>query len=192
MSKKKKVIFLLVGLFVILLCLYLINSYINAPSQGQVITSPVSATNSNSGSFNWAPTKYTDKYISFQYPSALANSPVKNSNPTIIDLTRFSYSDLRTWLLTIEVVNVPSGSLEDNSAYKSREINPVNYQLVKLLINGQNLPIYVDKTTDNFNKVAFLVNGTRQATVSLTGNDSVSNNNLQNTLLLVHSSWQWQ
>jgi hypothetical protein len=49
-----------------------------------------------------------------------------------------------------------------------------------------------DKTITYYNKVAFLVRGSYQATISLSGDDQGGEGNLVKTLNMILGSWTWK
>ena len=113
-------------------------------------------------------------------------------NLPIIDIVNMSYPDAQSWLLSVEVSNIPSGTFYDNEAYQARIINPTTYQLSQVTINGMSIQIFTDKTASGYSRVAFLISGNYQATVSLIGDDTSGVGPLASTMAMILNSWQWQ
>lgn len=87
---------------------------------------------------------------------------------------------------------IPSGQLKDNNGYQVRKINPSTYQESHIVLNNKPIDVMTDKTVGGFSKVAFLINGQYQATISLYGDDANGLDVLQSTLNMVLSTWRWQ
>jgi hypothetical protein len=162
----------------------------NRPSNG-VITSPSIARPSKQSVFNLKPVEVSGSYVSFTYPAALSVSPNSKIAAPTVAMYNYSYRDIEPWKLAIDILNIPSGRLIDNNAYQFREVYPQTYSQSDIEINGTNVVIMEDKTSIGFSKVAFLVNGVYQATISLQGNDSGGTANLEATFLQVLNSWRW-
>jgi|GEM_PF-2612834 len=155
-----------------------------------VVSSPYPITKLST--LNLIPKNYLDNLVSFNYPAIMSvNQPPKFSSP-IIDIVSLAYPDIQGWLLTVQVLAIPSGNLYDNSSFQARIVAPATYQLTQTNINGTSVPAFNDKTSSSYNVVSFLISGGYQATVSLTGNDPSGLTPLASTMAMILDSWQWQ
>lgn len=187
---KTKVIFSFITIIFLLVAFKIFDSYINKPSQGVIYTPSGSQTSQSS--INLTPKLINGKYATFNVPSCLTQ--VANSKIITPELStyNFSYKDIEPWNLAIDILNIPTGKITDNNAYQVRQINPTMYAPSQININGQNITVMTDKSTGGFSKVAFLVNGQYQATISLYGDDIYGTKPLDSTFNMVLSSWHWQ
>jgi hypothetical protein len=187
----KKLLIVCTILFVICaVILLLIDKQWTQPTTTSAVSSPYPVT--KQAALNLIPKDYSDNFVSFNYPTIMTMNQTPKFGPPIVDVANLSYPDDESWLLSVQVLNIPSGTLYDNSAYQARIINPTTYQLTQSTINGMSVPIFTDKTASGYNRVAFLLSGNYQATVSLTGNDISGLTPLVNTMAMVLNSWQWQ
>ena len=187
----KKLLIVCTILFVICaVILLLIDKQWTQPTTTSAVSSPYPVT--KQAALNLIPKDYSDNFVSFNYPTIMTMNQTPKFGPPIVDVANLSYPDDESLLLSVQVLNIPSGTLYDNSAYQARIINPTTYQLTQSTINGMSVPIFTDKTASGYNRVAFLLSGNYQATVSLTGNDISGLTPLVNTMAMVLNSWQWQ
>jgi len=189
-SHKKR---LLVGIIVVICCsiiLVIVDKKFTEPTKATAVIIPYVLP--KQASLTLTPKNYIDNYVSFDYPSIMiANQPQPPTLP-IVDNIVFSYPDAQSWLLAVEIYKIPSGNLSDNSSYEVRIINPTTYLLTQSTINGKSVPIFTDTTSSGYSRVAFLISGNYQASVSLFGNDASGTTPLANTMAMVLNSWQWQ
>lgn len=192
LTKKRKILFLILILMVAVFgfMVLLLRNLFDSPSQG-VITGNVTSSSQKS-EFNQKPTYYSNKFVSFNYPASLSEVPSPKIVSPVIANASFKYPDIQTWYLNIDILNVPAGDLASNNSYEFRKINPNIYQQSTLNINGEPVIVMTDKSSSTYSKVAFLVNGTYQATISLTGDDLSGDQYLDATMVQVLSSWKWQ
>lgn len=190
LKHKKTLVFITVFVLIALTGIKIIYTKLNSPDLGKVSSQP--STIQNTPSFDLKPKLITSKYASFQYPEAI-NQVANNKLVTpVVAMFNFSYHDTVTWNLAIDILNIPSGELTDNDSYKVRVLNPSIYSPSQLKIGNKTFPVMSDKTAGDYSKVAFLVDGQYQATVSLSGDDINGYAPLDSTLNLILSSWQWQ
>jgi hypothetical protein len=94
--------------------------------------------------------------------------------------------------LAISIYLIPGGKLTDSNSYQVRAIKPSQYQQSSQIVKGQVVVIFSDKTITYYNKVAFLIHGSYQATISLSGDDQNGSGNLVKTLNMILNSWTWK
>ena len=190
MSKKRKLVIIGVVIAIVALgAVFEIASKLNKPAQGTISVS--NSAQSAQTAIDLTPTPGGGRYASFSYPAALhqvANSQIVTPVVAIYD---FSHSDVESWNLAIEILQIPSGRLADNTSYQLRKIKSQQYQESHVVINNQTIDIMTDKTVGGFSQVAFLVHGPYQATVSLYGDDSSGVGSLQSTFNMVLQTWHW-
>ena len=186
---KKSVIVIMLFFVVSTIVLIVLYYQFSQHSKATVINSPY-PTPTPSG-VNLVPQSFTNEFVTFNYPNVMSFRPTPSFGQPIVSVISLSYPDTQTWLLSIEISNIPSGNLNDNGAYKLRISEPTIYELSETNINGTQIPIMIDTTSQTFKKVAFLVNGQYQAVISLAGEDPYGNTSLDNTLQMVLASWQW-
>ncbi|HEY5268454.1 MAG TPA: hypothetical protein VII94_04985 [Candidatus Saccharimonadales bacterium] len=189
--KNKKRIIILASVFIVLVLVFkLILSYTDKPAVGTVNMPKITTT--TLPQINVTPVLLSSQYVSFDYPKGLKIDSKNKPTGPIVDDYLFSYSDIEPWNLAISIYLIPLGGLSDNNAYQLRKINPTQYQQSTQVVNGQNVIIMSDKTISYYNKVAFLVHGSYQATISLSGDDQNGDSTLVNTLKMILSSWTWK
>jgi hypothetical protein len=190
MKNKKKIIIVVITLFVLSGLFIVINNYLKNPSVGTINQSKVTSTTVLT--INMQPTLFSSSYVSFNYP-AIFNKDLKNPpiNPVVDDYL-FSYNDIQPWDLSISIYLIPSGKLTDSNSYQVRAIKPSQYQQSSQIVKGQSVVIFSDKTITYYNKVAFLIHGSYQATISLSGDDQNGSGNLVKTLNMILNSWTWK
>jgi len=189
-SHKKKLLIIGILFVVFVIGLLYIDKKWTQPTATNVVSSPYQIT--KQATLNLIPTNYSDKFVSFNYPTIMTSDETPKFNLPIIDIVNMSYPDAQSWLLSVEVSNIPSGTFYDNEAYQARIINPTTYQLSQVTINGMSIPIFTDKTASGYSRVAFLISGNYQATVSLIGDDTSGVGPLASTMAMILNSWQWQ
>jgi hypothetical protein len=174
---------------VVLLVVFEIISKLNQPAQG-VISAPSSAQLAEV-SLNLTPTPGGGRYASFNYPAALNQTASGKLVTPVVAAYEYSYRDVESWNLAIDILLIPSGQLTDNNSYQVRKINPQQYQESHVTVNNQSIDVMTDKTVSGFSKVAFLIHGQYQATVSLYGDDPSGVGDLQSTFNMVLDTWHW-
>jgi len=190
MKNKKRLIIYLFVVLVLIGIFELVSIYISKPGQGTIVqtkTSPYEVP-----AVKLVPTLFTSPYVSFSYPSILkkdlANKPI---NP-VVDEYLFSYIDIESWNLAITIYSIPGGAFSDNNAYQVRKAYPTKYLESTQVVNGQNVFMFSDQTISSYNKVAFLLHGSYQATISLSGDDPSGQVILASTLTMILSTWAWK
>ena len=190
-SKRRKVLGagLAVVVLIVVIAGYLI-AKLNGPSQG-VINNPT-GTSKPQAAIDMTPTPGGGLYASFNYPAALTQV-VSSHNTATPNTVTYSYTrqDVESWDLEIVIFVNPSGQLTNDSAYTYRKMHPQEFQDTQTVINGQNIDVMTDKAAPGFSKLAFLIHGKYQATVSLYGNDADGTAGLQATFNMVLQSWHW-
>jgi len=73
-----------------------------------------------------------------------------------------------------------------------RKAYPTKYSESTQVVNGQNVFMFSDQTISSYNKVAFLLHGSYQATISLSGDDPSGQVILASTLTMILSTWAWK
>ncbi len=167
-------------------------SFMNKPSMGTVNNPKVTSTAAISAGINMSPKLFSSNYASFDYPIALKIDTKNTTHQPIIDDYNFSLQDIEPWNLAITIFSVPEGTLSGNNAFLVRQMNPAQYQQSSTIVNGTNVIMMSDKTITYYNEVAFLVRGSYQATISLSGNDSNGRGNLIKTMNMILDSWTWK
>jgi hypothetical protein len=189
-SHKKKLLIIGILFVVFIIGLLYIDKKWTQPRATNAVSSPYPITKQET--LNLIPTNYSDKFVSFSYPTIMTSNQTPNFNLPIVDIVNMSYPDAQSWLLSVDVSNIPSGNLYDNEAYQARIVNPTTYLLSQTTINGMSVPIFTDKTASGYSRVAFLLSGDYQATVSLTGDDTSGVGPLASTMAIILNSWKWQ
>jgi len=189
-NHKKLLIIVFILLIITVVLLVVIDKYLTKPVTASVVNSPYKTTEQTT--LNLIPKSYSDSHISFNYPSIMSIDPTPKFASPIVDVVNLSYPDSESWLLSVQIVNIPSGKLSDNSSYNVRIINPTKYQLTEANINGVSIPIFTDETSLTYSKVAFITSGEFQASVALSGDDLSGQTPLSNTMAMILNSWQWQ
>ena len=164
-------------------------SKLNKPAQG-LVSNPTSA-QSAQAVIDLIPTPGGGRYASFSYPSIMQQVANSKLITPVIAIYNYSYRDVESWKLAIEVLQIPSGQLTDNNSYQTRKLNPQQYQESHETINSQMIDVMTDKTVGGFSKVAFLVHGQYQATISLYGDDPSGVDILQKTFDMALGNWHW-
>jgi len=190
MKNKKRIIIFLGVLSVLAISFMILLNYVDKPSVGSITNSKI--TNIVAPALNMTPTLFSSQYASFDYPAILKKDHKNPSVNPVVDDYLFSYNDIESWNLAISIYLIPAGELVDNNSYQVREIHTDQYQQSTQLINDHNVIIMTDKTITYYNKVAFLVRGSYQATISLSGDDQGGEGNLVKTLNMILGSWTWK
>jgi hypothetical protein len=192
MRNGKRKIILSVAILLSVTCVLLIwyvYYKINSPSYGKISQAAVVSTNNSSLNLN--PVYVKSNYVSYQYPALLARNKDSPLVYPMVEMFNYSYRDIQTWYLAIDILNITSGTISGNSAYDYRKLNPDKYSETTRVINGKPVVIFTDNTVGGFSKLAILVNGSYQATISLEGDDSNGTDGLQQTFDMILQSWQW-
>lgn len=162
---------------------------INAPHEGVIVTGT---------SASAAPGKQTSletaqgTYASFKYPADMTQEPNSKLVTPVVEQFNFGKRDIESWNLAIGVLSIPGGSLMANNSYQFRKTEPNKYKESHMNINGQSVDVMTDTSVGGFSKVAFLVHGNYQATISLYGDDPAGVRTLSNAFHAVLSTWQWR
>jgi hypothetical protein len=191
-KRKRKLLKILAAVIVLFIIGRIIDNQLNKPAQGTVIDEqPTSQANLANNSFNLSPASVSGQYASFSYPKVMTKLAPSGLSGSEVATYSYKYKDIETWILAIEILKVPSGNLNDNSAWMLRKDNPSIYQETDNTINGQAVMIMTDTSASGFAKVAFLINGEYQAMIALTGDDPSGTTNLGAVFNQVVGSWSW-
>ncbi len=162
--RSKKRLGLLLGVAIIVAAAFIGFKMINSPAEGAIKNVlPAAAPNEPK-------TSYIEKqgtYITFSYPDKYEDN--KAARPTNTDLEHFLLLGRQNGarLLAITVTQLPSGKLIDDSGYSFRLNHKETYvQSTTKLPNGQTAMIMANQTV-NFEKTAFIMYGTKLASVAL-------------------------
>ena len=177
-------------IFIVLFVVFWIIQSNNNSSIGTTIT--VNHINNNSLKFNYSLSSNFDSFVTIGYPKFLKIVPNYKFYLPVVDEFNYSYPDIESWDLSISIYHFGSSSLQDNNAYQFRLENPNIYSPSTEVVNGQNIVIFSNQSMGGFNKIAFLINGTYQATISLIGDDQSGQAPLQKTFDLILSNWHWK
>jgi hypothetical protein len=166
---------------------------INEPAKGVVLTSQPKATVAPAAK---PPTlvDVSSNYVVFSYPDYFSvNNGAQPASPPILE--SFNYRRLGTlepWILTVTVTSLNSPSLNADSGYSIRSLNPTEYQRQEVNLGGNNFVVMSDSKAGDFNKVAFTLRGSTSADISLTGDDYGGKQVLQPVFNQILSSFHWR
>ncbi len=163
-----------------------LNYYINTPSTSTITASAVAPTPKPPGKV-----VLQGAYANFDYTEDF--KPVKSDPPVPPQLMNYNFVSHKTEnvLLSIQIMSLPTGNINDNGSYLFRKLYPNRYQQTTKTINGQTVYIMADVTSSTFNNVAFFSQGQKIASVSLDGGSPMDADNLDQSLSDIVSSWQW-
>lgn len=163
----------------------------NAPVKGVISTGSAAGQQPPVSAFDLTPVPVQGSYAGFDYPRGLNRVADNPLVPPVLAMYNFQHRDVESWQLAIAILSIPSGNLGDNNAYQFRKTKPDTYRLSYLTIRGQQVPVMSDLSA-GFSKVAFLVHGPYQASISLHGADAEGVGPLDSTFMMVLNSWQWR
>jgi flagellar basal body-associated protein FliL len=191
-KKRNRILSLIVIVILIGGGVYYIMSLLNGSAKG-VVTNPTKAQQNAGLSFDFTPVSVENVYVSFTYPRAMSvyTAVQKQSYPTLAAY-EYSYKDIRTWLMTVSVNQLLSNSLQADSSYNFRLLNPNIYQHSTVTINNKTYQVMTDTTFTGFNEVAFSLHDGMSGDISLLGNDSLGTTYLQKTFNMVLASFTWR
>ncbi len=189
MSRRQRLVIVGVVVVAVTLLVFEIIIKLNRPARGTISIS--GSSQSHKTAIDMTPTPGGGRYASFSYPAALHQVASGQIITPVVAIYDFSHSDIESWNLAIEILQIPSGRLADNSSYQLRRMKPQQYQESHVVINHQTIDVMTDKTVGGFSQVAFLIRGQYQATVSLYGDDPGGIGSLQSTLNMVLQTWHW-
>ncbi|HVX58564.1 MAG TPA: hypothetical protein VG964_02395 [Candidatus Saccharimonadales bacterium] len=129
------------------------------------------------------------RYVSFDYPS---NYKLEPPDPQSGDLENFSLTTLSAPIdsISISVTRLPSGNLNDASAYSIRTQDPNRYSLSSVTAGAHNYPVFTD-SSGGYQKTAFALNDKTLVTVSLSSVGGEREQLLDSDLetVLAHLTW---
>jgi UDP-N-acetyl-alpha-D-muramoyl-L-alanyl-L-glutamate epimerase len=189
-KKSRRKIFGSLGLMLIILILaaWRIVAALNQPATATIQAGKVKATGY---SVDLTPITKVGKYASFNYPAGLTAEPVSTFAAPNLEEFTFHAQDVESWLLAINIANLPDGQISQNSSYNLRKANPATYHESQETVNGSPVILMTDTTASGFSQAAFLVHGTLIGTISLTGDDAAGTQPLQQAFNMVLQSWKW-
>lgn len=142
-------------------------------------------------SLNLTPKLEVGTYVSFDYPTMMMAGSAGPLASPFVENFYYSFRDVQSWILAIDVSTTKTGNLTDSSDYVIRADNPAEYTRSSQTIGGQSIIIFTDQSAGGFNETAFLLHGTYLATVSLQGDHTSGTQPLQTTFTMVLNSWKW-
>jgi hypothetical protein len=185
--KRSIIIFIL---FAIIFSVGLFVKQFNGPSQGNV-ASVSSQKASAVTSFNLNPVLVTSPYVNFSYPKALSVVAPQVNQPPLLDTFIYGYRDTESWRLAITVNSLNGTSLNEDSSYQFRLSEPEEYKESHETVAGKNYVVMTDTQAAGFSEVAYIINGSHSADISLYGDDPTGLAYLQETFAMVLKSWHW-
>lgn len=191
-SRGKKIILITSGSVIILIILvFVVVHYVSGPAQGRVSNNLAPIANQAS-SFNLTPVNVIGKYIVFDYPASLIPDTSSTNSGTTPESYLYKFQDLQPWLLAISVNKLSQPSLNYDSSFSIRKLDPSRYQESTRVIGSNTFYVFKDLSTSGFSQTAFVINGTKSVDISLYGNDQSGFNNLSNTFNMVLNSFEWK
>jgi hypothetical protein len=191
-KKRRKLKLVAVGSIIIAIVLVIvIVAELNKPAQGTISGNRSGTLQQTAAPIDLTPTPGGGRYVSFNYPAALEQTVSSQLVTPDVASYDYTYHDIESWNLEIVVFTNPSGQLTNDSPYTYRKAHPDIYQESQASFNNQAVDIMTDKTAEGFSKVAFLIHGQYQATVSLYGDDAAGPGYLQTSYNMVLNSWHW-
>jgi hypothetical protein len=167
------------------------SAFANTPTQTHRTTTS-SLKPKASRNLDLSPVAASGQFADFTYPAIFSVAPSNPVIPPVVAVYNYRYQSVPSWSLDIAIIRVPGGHLLDNDSYKMRTLKPEIYQASSLAVNGQSVPVMTDTTTGGFAKVAFLISGQYQATISLTSDDQRAMTDLETSLEQIVRSWHWK
>jgi hypothetical protein len=164
--------------------------HLNGPSRGSVTALTVQQQKS-AIVFNLKPVKVVSPEASFSYPAALTMLSSDMVKPPVLAIYNYGYKYTESWRLAITVNQLNGSSLNSDGSYALDMSEPATYSLSHATYNGISYAIMTNTQASGFSKVAFTVNGSRSADISLYGDDENGTAYLQKTFLAVLRSWKW-
>jgi hypothetical protein len=165
---------------------------LNSPVVGEV--SSYSATTKSYTAavhINLSPTLHTGTIISYDYPSGMTAQPSSALTTSELENDVYNARDIKSWLLAINVSIPQGGTISGDSGYMLRKSDPSTYQESTYSTGTQTYTIFSDQT-QSFAKTAYIMNGDKLATVSLSGDDQGGTTVLQTAFNNVLSSLRWR
>lgn len=132
-------------------------------------------------------------YASFSYPDSLypeQNAPTAES--PVLASYNYVKPDIQTWVLAVDFTQLKSPSLNMDSSYVIRKVNPAEYQESNVTYGNNTFIVMNDTVAVGFSETAFILRGDMDATISLTGNDAIGISGLETVFQQVLQSWKWQ
>jgi hypothetical protein len=112
-------------------------------------------------------------YITMQYPGVFDQvSRVKNDNSALEQYNITSSGNYREQI-SVDVSQLPSGGLNDDSSYRYRSINPDLYTPSKATLQGE--PVVLMTKSDNTEQTLFWVHGGYELIIAITSSDVTDN-----------------
>jgi hypothetical protein len=161
-------------------------------SSSGIVHNPSVAEENSGLSFDSKPVTVHGTYISFAYPAAFSVYLARQKPaPPILESYEYDHSDIKSWLLSITVTKLTSGSLNADSGYYTRSLDPSDFQKSTVLANDHTFVVMTDSSVSGFSKVAYSFNNGMSADISLEGGDSLNAASLSEVFGDVLNSFTW-
>lgn len=191
--KHKVLITILVSLVVVVIAVVIVYGQLNKPTSVSLNSDTKSSSQEPTYNIDLTPVHKSDAYVSFDYPRGMTLKSTALVSANSLDDYVFTAKDTYSWNLGIDISTIPEGQLSQSASYSYRHENPSEYSQQDETENGRPVVIMSDNNFGSgFSKVAYLLNGSQLATVSLLGDDPKGSAPLQTTLNMVLDSWHWQ
>lgn len=178
---------LLIGL---LIGINLILSNLNSPVSGKIKTANDTVHPDTTIKVSLKPKTQVGKYVTFNYSSGLTPRPATAIYPP--DIENFSYkaADITSWLLAVNISIPRGGLMSSDSGFALRIADTATYKKSTASIKGNIYTIFTDQSAA-FSKVAYTMNGSKLASITLTGDDTTGTKPLQDSFDMVLNSLTW-
>lgn len=130
-------------------------------------------------------------YATFTRSSELKESRLEKPVDPVLVNHSFTKQQFSPWSLGIQIVRLPTGSLSDAGTYNYRNKFTAQFTKSQRMIGKQATTVFVDRTTPGFNQAVYFQNGSRAASVTLSGGTSVQAEAMQAEIDSIITSWQW-
>jgi hypothetical protein len=191
LSKKAKFrIGIIAVLIVVVIVVIYFLSLLNKPAVAQLQLQSGKSTAIGPSQLNLTPKLITGKYVSYKYPVMMLPVPTQVTGQSVEDWS-FSFIDVGSWFLAIDVSHAKYGKLTDDTAYTIRANNPTTYSESHQSVGGQSVDIMTDKSAPTFSEIGFVLHGNFIFSVALMGDDTSGTKPLQTTFNMVLGSLHW-
>lgn len=133
-----------------------------------------------------------DQYASFSYPAKFTRLGSETVSDPVLARYNFTKRQVSSWQAAITITKLASGSLSDDGTYNYRNVTTSRFQKEERSIGTHQVTIYTDLTSEVFSKVAYFRQGTRGASISLSGGLPSNMQQLQTDFDALIASWQWR
>jgi hypothetical protein len=140
------------------------------PAEGSVITKPASVAAKSTESQPVQLEQFDGTYISFVYPDSFTVNARATAEPPMLEKHLLVTHGVAVKLLTMVVMPLPHGGLQEDSSYLMRTQHPDLYQMRTVTVNGE--PVTIAKKAGTFEQVAFWPHGGKLLTIAISGSSS--------------------